>query len=151
MINLDLNQAKFKTKQENGILKIYDPVRRKFVVFTPEELVRQTVLHFLIVEQKIPSSLVKVESLLRLFNTTKRTDIVIYNKNASPWMLVECKSFKNEIVSKDIEQALRYNLALNVPYLMVTNVKRVWLYKMDNHTNSSSLIDHFPDFAGQEN
>lgn len=145
MVKLNLELTKFKTKQENGITKIYDCIRKKFVALTPEELVRQSVLHFLIFEQKIPSSLIKVESKLKLFNTEKRFDILVF-RELKPWLLVECKSFRNEIYNKDIEQALRYNLSLKGPFVMLTNGKRTMLFKNQPDDPKPKPLGRFPQF-----
>jgi len=145
MVKLNLELTKFKTKQENGITKIYDTIRRKYVALTPEELVRQSVLHFLVFEQKIPFSLIKVESKLRLFNTEKRFDILVF-REMKPWLLVECKSFRNDIHSKDIEQALRYNLSLKVPFIMLTNGKKTMLFRNKPEEPKPIPLGRFPRF-----
>jgi hypothetical protein len=94
MINLDLLQFKpfLKSKRENGKQLIFCPIRKKFLVLQPEELVRQLLLVYLIKEKKYPKSKIAVEKSLRFNELEHRFDILIYDKNNQPFLLVECKA-----------------------------------------------------------
>lgn len=102
---------------------IYDVIRKKQVVLTPEEWVRQHIVHYLINDYKFPKALISLEKQLTLNGLTKRTDIVLYNHNGKPLLIVECKAPEVAISQKTFEQISRYNLTLRVPYLWVTNGK----------------------------
>jgi hypothetical protein len=146
MVKLEFNQPKIKTKQENGTVKVYDLIRRKYVALTPEEMVRQTFIHYLIFQKNVPKGLISVESQLRLFEKMKRTDVVVYTRSHEPWMLIECKSFKVNLSAKEIEQALRYNLALRVPYMILTNARKTLAFKWNDQKDQFVPISLFPDY-----
>lgn len=101
--------------------QIFDIVRKKFVDLTPEEWVRQHLVHFLVHQQGYPISLIGVEKQLKLNNTLKRTDVVVYNNSLTPLMLAECKANSVALTQQTVDQALRYNIPLQVPYVLLTN------------------------------
>ncbi len=100
---------------------IFDEIRRKWLVLTPEEWVRQHVLNYLVKEKKIPPALISVEKELILNGISKRYDIVVYKRDLAPWLIVECKAPYIALNREVVEQALRYNLVLKAPYLMISN------------------------------
>lgn len=101
--------------------QIFDIVRKKFVDLTPEEWVRQHLVHFLVYHRGYPLSLTGVEKQLKLNNTLKRTDVVIYNNSLTPLLLAECKADTVQLTQQTVDQALRYNIPLQVPYVLLTN------------------------------
>lgn len=101
--------------------EIFDIVRKKFVSLSPEEWVRQHLLHFLITEKKYPASLLAVEKELSVAGIKKRTDVVIYSRNAEPLLIAECKSPDVALNQNVFDQAARYNIPLNVGWLLLTN------------------------------
>ncbi|MEO8146722.1 MAG: type I restriction enzyme HsdR N-terminal domain-containing protein [Bacteroidia bacterium] len=119
----DLNLPTFPARiEKNGDEhRIFDIIRKKFILLTPEEWVRQHFLNFLITEKKYPASLISVERGHKLNTLQNRTDILVYNKYGQPWLLVECKAPAILLSEETLHQALRYNLTLNVNYLVVTN------------------------------
>lgn len=118
---LNFPESKFKLKEEGGKLYILDPSRRKYIMLTPEEWVRQNCLHYLRDVKKYPISLLAVEKGIRINNQNLRYDIVAYNKKAKPILLVECKAPEVKIDQTTFDQIAVYNLELNVPFLLVTN------------------------------
>lgn len=100
---------------------IFDDVRKKFVALTPEEWVRQHVLHYLIHEKKYPRALIAVETQIDLNDTIKRCDAVVYSRDSKPILIIECKAPEEKLDEKVFEQIARYNLKLRVPYWWVTN------------------------------
>ena len=111
---------------ENGGLKIgngrvFDIVRRRWVALTPEEWVRQQTINMLHNRFLFPLELMQVEAAITLNGLTKRCDIVVYDRDVRPWMIVECKKDTVPISQKVVDQACRYNLVLKVPYLLLTN------------------------------
>lgn len=101
--------------------EVFDPVRRRWVALTPEEWVRQHIILELCDRYRYPMQLMQVEAAITLNGLTKRCDIVVYDRNMHPWMIVECKKEEVAISQKVVDQACRYNLVLQVPYLLLTN------------------------------
>ena len=110
-----------KIKEENGRELIFDEFRKRWIVLTPEEWVRQNFLQYLTQTKKYPASLIAVEKEIKLGELKKRFDIVVYDKNSKPWMIVECKEMNVSLDKSVLDQILRYNISLDVPYLVITN------------------------------
>ena len=124
MIDIDFLSYKNKLstrRNKAGKIEVYDIVRKKHVILQPEELVRQLVIHYLIAEKNAPLSKMRVELGLTVNALMKRCDILIYDKNIQPFFLVECKAAHVRIDQTTFDQIARYNLPLQVPYLLVTN------------------------------
>lgn len=111
----------FRIKKEQGKEMLFDPLRKKWIVLTPEEWVRQNFVQFLIQEKKYPSALVAVEKEIRLGELKKRFDILVYDTTHQPWMIVECKAAAIALTEEVLQQALRYNISVPVRYLLITN------------------------------
>jgi hypothetical protein len=122
MITITYPAPGFKIKKTGGKDVIFDECRRLWVALTPEEWVRQNFLQYLIQVKKYPASLIAVERVIMLGDVKKRFDIVVF-KNASPWMIVECKEVEVELSEAAVKQVLNYNVALQVEYLVITNGK----------------------------
>jgi hypothetical protein len=101
-------------------MQIFDIIRKKWLVLTPEEWVRQHLLNYLITQMRIPASIISVEKELVLNDLKKRYDIVVY-KQLKPWLIVECKAPYIALDSLVVEQALRYNLTVKAELLMISN------------------------------
>src|SRR5437762_6309874 len=95
--------------------KIFDIIRRKYVALTPEEWVRQHIIHYLVNEKNVPKSLMAVEKILKVNQLKRRTDVLVY-RGVQPLLLTECKSPDIKITQKVFDQAARYNLSLDVKY-----------------------------------
>lgn len=169
MIALDLLKFKpfLKSKKENGKQLLFCPIRKKFLVLQPEELVRQLFLIYLIEEKKYPKAKIAVEKSLKFNGLEHRFDILIYDKNNQPFILVECKapeinieksfSWMNifsdaEIAKSEIkinrnpfEQAAQYNHLLKVPYLLITNGISTYLAKMNYTNRTSAFLTDIPN------
>jgi hypothetical protein len=100
---------------------IFDFIRKKWLILTPEEWVRQHVLNYLVTEKKIPASRISIEKELSLNDLKKRYDIVVYDAQLRPWLIVECKAPYIQLDRLVVEQALRYNLVLKAHLLMISN------------------------------
>jgi len=100
---------------------IFDPLRRKYVKFTPEEWVRQNFVQYLIQEGKYPSGLIGIEVMFSLNKLKRRVDILVHNRAGEPVMIVECKAPDIRIDDKVFDQIVCYNMGLKVPYIIVTN------------------------------
>ena len=121
MYPLNLPSYDPKIKKEGGKAWVFDVIRKKYIVLTPEEWVRQHFIHHLIHDLKYPRSLFKVESGLSFNALQKRSDIVIYDRRGKPWMLVECKSPTIKLSQKAFNQIAVYNMNIGAKYLAVTN------------------------------
>ncbi|MBA2613474.1 MAG: type I restriction enzyme HsdR N-terminal domain-containing protein [Bacteroidetes bacterium] len=122
-MNLPLKYPLFNTKlkKQKDQTFIFDEVRKKWLLLTPEEWVRQHLIHFLVREKKYPASLISIEKEITLNDLKKRYDIVIYNKQLMPVVVIECKAPYIELDKNVVEQALRYNLIIKAKYLMISN------------------------------
>ena len=146
MYELNLPKYHFNIQEKNGKPFIFDDFRKRFVALTPEEWVRQNILKFLSSEKQYPPGLIAVEKGLKVNQMNKRTDIVIYNKQAQPIMIVECKAPEVKISQKTFEQIARYNMALKVDYLLVSNGIQHFCCKIDHQNKSFKFLKDIPDF-----
>lgn len=140
------------SKAEQNIRKtsegqqIFDCVRKKYVALTPEELVRQNIITYLANIKNYPINLMRVEAGIKLNKMQKRCDILIYNRNRNPLLMVECKA-KNVKISQDIfNQLARYNLVFKVPYLVATNGKDTYCCKINFEMQSYEYLNEIPAF-----
>ncbi len=114
--------ASFNIKRDhNGTRMIFDCCRKKYVALTPEEWVRQNFIHFLISEMHYPQGLISVEKGIRFNGLFRRYDIVVYDKELKPWMLVECKEPAVKISETTLRQLMNYNSQLKAPFWLLTN------------------------------
>jgi hypothetical protein len=143
---LNLPNYSFKLKQESNGKHIFDSIRKKFVVLTPEEWVRQNFLQYLIQDRKFPASLIAVEIGLKYNQMQKRTDVLVYNKEGKPYLMVECKAPEVKISQDAFDQIARYNMAFKVKYLVVTNGLSHFCCMMDYSTNSYQYLELIPIF-----
>lgn len=121
----------FKTSIIDNKTVVFDPLRKQYVALTPEEQVRQKMLHYLVETRKVPAGLVAVEYSIKVNNLPKRCDIVIFNNLGEPQMIVECKAETVPITEKVLDQAIRYYSGLKVQYLTLTNGKSMFCYKVE--------------------
>lgn len=127
-------------------LLVFDTVRKKWLLLTPEEWVRQHVVNYLIEEKKYPLSLISLEKEVNLNGTKKRYDIVVYSKQLIPEIIIECKAPEISLSEKVLEQALRYNLILNVNYVFITNGLNDFIY---HHNSVLKELPSYHDLFGK--
>ena len=101
--------------------EIWDDLRKLWVRLTPEEWVRQNFIQYLLQVKNYPASYIAVERRMKLGELNKRFDLLVFDKSARPWMLIECKAMNEKLDSRVLWQVLRYNMAIPVKYLIVTN------------------------------
>lgn len=135
----------FKTEAREGKIHVFDPLRKRFVLLTPEEEVRQKVLYLLVEHLKVPAGLVAVEYSMKVNGLDKRADIVVFSTAGNPLMIVECKAPQVEMTQAVLEQALRYHSVLKPKFLMLSNGAATYCFKAEGSALKS--IDHLPDFA----
>ncbi len=123
---------------------VFDPIRRKAVVLTPEELLRQLVLQYLLEVMRYPANRIRSEIGLTLNGRPKRCDIAVFDAALQPWLLVECKSPKVALNQATFEQVARYNLQFRAPFLAVTNGLATYCCALDFENGSFSFLPDFP-------
>ncbi len=143
---LNLPTYKFKIKSNENKYAIFDIVRKKYVSLTPEEWVRQHIIHFLIEDKNYPISLIAVEKQLTINNLTKRTDILVFNTDGFPHIIVECKAPSIPIKQNTFDQIARYNLKLNANFLMITNGLKHFYCKMDLIKEEYVFLENIPAY-----
>nr|WP_314803079.1 type I restriction enzyme HsdR N-terminal domain-containing protein [uncultured Capnocytophaga sp.] len=137
---------KFRFKNSENKLYIFDIVRKKFVSLTPEEWVRQNTIHFLLQEKKYPQSLMNVEKQIQVNQLTKRYDIVVYRSDGSIFLAVECKAPQVKITQQIFDQIARYNMTLKAENLMITNGLHHIFYQIDYVNQKYVFLEELPDF-----
>ena len=145
MLKLNFPDYTFRFKNSENKSLIFDVIRKKFVRLTPEEWVRQHVVHFLISDKHFSSSLINVEKQLILNNTKKRYDIVVFNSDGSIYLIVECKAPNISISQDTFDQIARYNLVTNAKYLMVTNGSTHYYCRMDYENECFIFLEEIPE------
>ncbi|MBU8891551.1 MAG: type I restriction enzyme HsdR N-terminal domain-containing protein [Bacteroidales bacterium] len=146
MERLNLPTYSFNIKLIEQRKYIFDFIRKKFVILTPEEWVRQNFLKYLVDEKKYSASLIAVEMEFKLNNLSKRSDAVVYGKSGNPILIVECKATSVKIDQKVFDQIVRYNMKLNVDFLVVTNGLEHYCCKIDYKNQKYSFLKEVPAF-----
>ncbi|MGZ5253136.1 MAG: type I restriction enzyme HsdR N-terminal domain-containing protein [Flavitalea sp.] len=121
MIQINYPEPDFRIREENNISLIFDELRKTWLVLTPEEWVRQNFVRYLTKIKQYPATLIAIEKQLKLGELIKRFDLLIYDSNHQPWMMVEFKAMEVRLDQKVLEQILRYNMSVPVKYLIITN------------------------------
>jgi hypothetical protein len=147
MQQLHFPSYSFTLKNRENKPYILDTIRKKYVRLTPEEWVRQHVIMFLIETHKYPKSLLNVEKEFLVNGTKKRYDIVVYNKDGSIFLMIECKSYDIAITQQVFDQIARYNLELNATYLMVTNGLDHYYCQMDYDNEHYTFLKELPKYT----
>ena len=147
MQSLQFNSYSFRFKNNENKRLIFDEIRKKFVVLTPEEWVRQHVVRFLNTEKKYPKSHINVEKQLVLNGTKKRYDIVIFNPNGSIHLIVECKAPHIKISQNTFDQIARYNLVTDATYLMITNGLTHYYCQLDYENECYNFLRELPEYG----
>lgn len=144
--SLNLPNYPFRLKREGGALFIFDELRKKFLVLTPEEWVRQHVVQFLIREKQFPRTLIKLEGGLKLNTLQKRTDLVIFDRMGQSLVIVECKAPHVKITQDVFDQIARYNMIHKAEWLMVSNGLNHYCCRINFEQNTYSFVPELPDF-----
>ena len=136
----------FNTITEDNKTKVFDPIRKIYCALTPEEEVRQKMLYYLVEQKKYPAGLIAVEYSIKVNGLPKRCDIVVFNKETKPKMIVECKAEYVSITQKVLDQAIRYYSGLNAEYLVLTNGKTMFCYHIDIENKKLEVLSELPVF-----
>ena len=149
MQKLNLPIYSIKLKKEGNKTLVFDSIRKKHIVLTPEEWVRQNFIQFLIQEKNYPASLIAVEMGIDLLNTKKRCDIVLYNTKGLPHMIVECKAPSIKISQDTFDQIARYNMSLKTDLLIVTNGLQHYAGIMDYQNQLYHFLKEIPNYINE--
>lgn len=143
-----LNFPKFNLSitEMEGKLFVKDIFRNKRVRLTPEEWVRQHLVHFLVENLEYPRGLIKVESNVMYNQLEQRTDIVVYNKDASVYLVAECKRPEVKITQEALYQAVRYNAELNASFIIITNGNDHRCFRVNRNTGKIEILEAFPEY-----
>ena len=140
-------QSALRFKNIEGKQQVHDPVRKKYVALTPEELLRQLTLQYLLQHKQYPMHRMRSEIGIQVNGMQRRCDIVVFDQAVRPWLLVECKSPKVIIDQRVMEQAARYNLTLGVPFLAITNGLHTYCCALDHEAGTYQFLENFPDWG----
>jgi hypothetical protein len=135
-----------KVTEKEGKRYIFDPIRGKHVVLSPEEWVRQNLIIYLVNEKNYPKNLIRVEQKLEGKEQFFRSDLVIYDRNGVAKMIVECKAEKIKITQEVFEQITKYNLQFKVDYLLVSNGIQNYICKIDHGNKSYEFLKEIPGY-----
>ncbi len=147
MFDLNLPKAPVKITVKEGKRYVFDVLRRKYVALTPEEGGRQHFTHYLLHEQGYPQGLLANEVQIQLNGTRKRCDTVLYNRDLTARMIVEYKAPTVGITQAVFDQITRYNMALKVDYLVVTNGLTHYCCKIDYATRTYAFLPSVPAYS----
>ena len=145
MIKIAFPEPAFRTRNQQGKMELFDEIRKIWVRITPEEWVRQNFIQWLVLEMKYPSALIAVEKELMLGKLKKRFDILVYNKQHQPWMMIECKAPEVDLSEKTIMQILRYNMSIPVSFLVITNGHYCYAASIIN--GKAEWMNNLPEFS----
>ena len=137
-------QDQLKTLRKENKTYLWDPIRQKHLVLLPEEFVRQLVVLYLLEEKGFNKNRIGIEKGIKVNGLAKRCDLLVYNQLVEPILLVECKAPEVALNQSTFEQIARYNLPLQVDYLMVTNGRQTYCCKMDYKEESFEFLDEIP-------
>lgn len=121
MIEIKYPSHDFKFREVDHVQQIFDEIRKTWLKLTPEEWVRQNFIQYLVQVKKIPPAYIAVEKQLKLGELVKRFDLLVYDRSHLPYMIIECKAMDIKLDEKVMEQVLRYNISIPVPFLVITN------------------------------
>jgi len=151
MMKLNLPSFEFRFSEHESGKKIFDVVRKQFVKLTPEEWVRQHMIHYLIEFKAYPEGLMAVEKSIKVDTLVRRPDIVVYNREKKPLLIVELKSIDVNISEDTILQIAMYNKKLKVPFLILSNGISHYCAKFDYFNNKLDFIEEIPDYEQLSN
>lgn len=149
MQNLNFPNYSFRFKNSENKRYIFDEIRKKFILLTPEEWVRQHVIHFLLHEKQYPKSHLNVEKVVTVNGIKKRYDLVVFRADGSIFLVVECKATNIPITQDTFDQIARYNFTLKASYLLVTNGLNHYFCQMDFENQNYIFLKELPEYLHQ--
>ena len=150
MQQLNFPSYNFRFKNSENKVAIFDDIRKKFIILTPEEWVRQNTIQFLLQEKNYPKSYINVEKLIKINDISKRYDIVVFQPDGTIFLLIECKAPEVIITQETFNQIARYNLTLKAQYLMVTNGLNHYFCQMNFEKEAYVFLEELPDSSNNQ-
>ena len=144
MLDITYPEPDFRIKNEAGKEFIFDVLRKKWIILTPEEWVRQNFVQYLIQEKNYPSTLIAIEKEIQVGELKKRFDVLVYDAIHQPWMMIECKAATIKLDNSVLQQILRYNITVPVSFIIITNGNLSFGWQRIN--NNLDLITEIPDW-----
>ena len=121
MIAVNFPDPVFRLKREKEVEFIFDVIRKQWLVLNEEEWVRQNFIQYLIQTLHYPAAFIAIEKEIMLGELKKRFDILVYDKDHKPWMMIECKATAIDLNDAALHQVLRYHISVPVSFLIITN------------------------------
>ena len=146
MLQIAFSNTNFQIRQGGNYEEIFDPFRNKWLKLTPEEWVRQNFMQYLVTELKYPSSHIAQEREIKLGELKRRFDIVVFGKDAKPWMLIECKAMEISLTEKVLSQVLAYKSTMPCQFVLITNGSFTYGWKLD--ANEVLMLEEMPLYQG---
>lgn len=146
MQSLNLPVFPFKIVREAGKLRIFDPIRRKYLALTPEEWVRQHFIQFLVKEKGFPAGLFSIEAKVLHHQREGRYDALCMSRLGKPCMLIECKAPAVKISAETFDQVIRYNKTIGAPYLALTNGLEHFIMRVDFQERQVIFMEEIPEY-----
>ncbi|WP_121665680.1 type I restriction enzyme HsdR N-terminal domain-containing protein [Mesonia aquimarina] len=147
MVKLNLPSYSFRFKNSENKTAIFDVLRKKFIYLTPEEWVRQHLIHYLLDQKKIPKQLLNAEKQVKVNGMNKRYDILAYKPDGKIHLVVECKAPSVKITQDTFDQIARYNLSLKADFLMVSNGLQHYYCKMNYREEKYQFLADIPSYS----
>lgn len=144
MYKLNLPPFEYRVKSEAQRKLIFDVVRKKYVVLTPEEWVRQHIVHYLLAEKNVPPTLIGVEKGLKVLGRNRRVDIIVYNNLGTPALLVECKAPTVKLNPTTLSQAAVYNYGFGTNCIMISNGMQHLYLQIDKEKQQFAWLENLP-------
>jgi hypothetical protein len=144
MIKVDYPEPAFRMRKESEKRFLFDPLRKKWLLLTPEEWVRQNFVQYLVQVMKYPATLIALEKVITLGELKKRFDILVYDSQHQPWMIVECKEMNVKMDEPVLQQALRYNISVPVRYIIITNGTNTYGWERDGELKMLEALPPWP-------
>jgi hypothetical protein len=144
MLSIHFPEPAFRIKKEKDKDFIFDPLRKKWLLLTPEEWVRQNFVQYLVQVKNYPADLIAQEKVLQLGELKKRFDILVYDKQHRPWMMIECKGPEIKLNEAVLQQLLRYHISIPVGFLLITNGETS--YGWEKKGMNLNLLEHLPEW-----
>jgi hypothetical protein len=143
---MNFPELEFQIKETDGKLSIFDSLRKKYLILTPEEWVRQHMIAFLIQFRNYPKSLFALEKGLHYNSLQKRSDILVLDREGKPFLLIECKAPEIVLSMKTLEQVCVYNKSIKAPHIGITNGMNHLFFSMDEDSSNFAQIPDVPKF-----
>lgn len=149
MQKLNFPDYAFRFKSSENRAAIFDEIRKKFILLTPEEWVRQHVVKFLLEQKNYPKSHINVEKIIKLNGLIKRYDVIVFQPDGKIVLLVECKAPEVAITQNTFDQIARYNLKMDAQYMMVTNGLNHYFCQMDYEQEQYRFLPDIPAYSNE--